>query len=165
MINERCERMKFTDYILKDAILPELKATDQQGVIREMVQSLVDAGGIKQEDYEEIVKAILRREELASTGYGRGVALPETKYPSMKHHVGAVAISVEGIDFDSLDGENVQLFFLVISPVDCPGDYIRVMEHLSRRLRDDTLRESLKQAKTREAIFALLEEDDSKERR
>ena len=64
MINERSERMKFTDYILKDAILLELKATDQQGVIREMVQSLVDAGGIKQEDYEEIVKALIKREYL-----------------------------------------------------------------------------------------------------
>ena len=155
--------MKFTDYILIDAINPELKATDKEGVIREMVQSLVDAGGIKKEDYEGIVKAIHRREELGSTGIGRGIAIPHIKHPSVKRTVGTVAISAEGIDFESLDNEKTQLFFLVISPKYDPGGHLRVMERLSRRLKDDTLRESLKQAKTREEIIALLEEDDSNE--
>jgi len=165
MINEVSERMKFTDYILKDAIKPDIKATDQQGVIREMVQSLVDTGGIKKEDYEGIVKAILRREELASTGIGRGVAIPHIQHPSVKRTVGTVAISAESIDFDSLDDEKVQLFVLVISPTDCPGDHLRVMCHLTERLKNDTLCQSLKQSKTREDILALLEEDDSSERR
>jgi len=157
--------MKFTDYILKDAILPELKATDKQGVIREMVQSLVDTGGIEKEDYEGIVKAIFRREELGSTGIGRGVAIPHEKHPSVKRHVGAVAISAEGIDFDSLDGEVVHLFVMTLSPTDDPGGHLRVMCHLTERLKNDTFCQSLKQSKTREAIFALLEEDDSSERR
>ena len=60
--------MKFSDYILIDAINPELKATDKEGVIREMVQSLVDAGGIEKKNYEVIVKWLLKREELGSTG-------------------------------------------------------------------------------------------------
>ena len=158
--------MKFTDYILFDAINPELKATDKQGVIREMVQSLVDAGGIRKENYEGIVKAFIKREELGSTGIWRGVAIPHEKHPTVKRHVGAVAISAEGIDFDSLDGEVVHLFVMTLSPTDDPGGHLRVMERLSRRLgKNDILRESLKQAKTREAIFALLEEDDNKERR
>jgi len=158
--------MKFTDYILIDAINPEIKATDKQGVIREMVQSLLDAGGIEKEEYEGIVKTIIRREKLGSTGIGRGVAIPHEKHPSVKRHVGAVAVSTEGIDFDSLDDEKTQLFVLVISPTDDPGGHLWVMEHLTRRLgRNETLRESLKQSKTREAIFALLEEDDNNERR
>ena len=159
--------MKFTDYILKDAILPELKATDQQGVIREMVQSLVDAGGIEKEAYEEIVKAIIKRESLGTTGIGHGVAIPHTRHPSVKRHVGTVAISAEGIDFDDFYDEKTQLFFMVLSPTpDDTSGHVHIMGELTGRLgKDDTLRESLKQAKTQEAIFALLEEDDSKEKR
>ena len=156
--------MKFTDYILIDAINPKLKATDQQVVIREMVQSLLDAGGIPKENYEEIVKAFIKREELGSTGLGSGFAVPYIKHPSVKQPISAVAISTEGVDFDSLDNEVVHLFVMTLSPIDNPGSELRVMEHLTRRLlKDDTLRESLKQAKTREEIFALFEEDDNKE--
>jgi PTS system fructose-specific IIA component/PTS system nitrogen regulatory IIA component len=159
--------MKFTDYILTDAIVPELKATDKEGVIREMVLSLVDAGGIQQEDYEGVVKALIKRESLGSTGLGRGVATPYTRYPSVKCHVGAVAISTEGIVFDDFFDEKVQLFFLVISPTpDDTSGHVRIMGELTGRLgKDDTLRESLKQSKTKEDILALLEEDDSKEKR
>ena len=157
--------MKFTDYILIDAITPELKATDKEGVICEMVQSLVGASGIKQEDYEGIVKALIKREELGSTGIGRGIAVPYTKHPSTKHPISAVAISTGGVDFDSLDGEMVYLFVMTLSPTDSPASELRVMKHLTRRLKDDTLCRFLMQSKTREAIFTLLEEDDSKERR
>ena len=136
--------MKFSDYILIDAINPELKATDKEGVIREMVQSLVDAGGIEQEHYEEIVKAFIKREELGSTGWERGIAFPETKHPSVKRLVVAFGISAEGIDFGSPDGEKVQLFILVITPYpDESAGFLRVIEHLTRRLKDDTLCRSL----------------------
>jgi len=161
--------MEFTDYILTDAINPELKATDAQGVIREMVQSLVDTGGIKQEDYEAIVKSFIKREELGSTSYGgahgRGIAFPEAWHPSVERTIVVVAVSAEGIDFGCFDGKKTQLFFMTISAPGCPGDHLRVLEHITRRLKDATFRESLKQCKTREAIVTLLEEDDSKERR
>jgi PTS system fructose-specific IIA component/PTS system nitrogen regulatory IIA component len=158
--NRENERMKFIEYILVDAISPVIKATDKEGVIREMVQSLLDAGGIKTEEYEGIVKSLIKREELGSTGIGRGVAVPHIKHPSVKRNVGAVAICTEGIDFDCLDDKKAHLFFLVISPPDRPGDHLRVMEHLTRRLKDDTLHCFLQLSKTREAIFALLEEAD-----
>ena len=151
--------MKFTDYILIDAINPEIKATDKQGVIREMVQSLVDAGGIEKEDYEGIVKAILYREELGSTGYGRGIAFPETLHPSVSRPITAVGISIEGVDFEALDNEKTHIFVMVLSTVG-QTDYLYVMEHLCRRFKDGTLRDRLLRAKTREAIVALLEEAD-----
>jgi PTS system fructose-specific IIA component/PTS system nitrogen regulatory IIA component len=153
---------KFTEYILVDAIKPEIKATDKLGLIREMVQSLVDAGGINKEDYEGVVKVIIKREELGSTGIGRGIAIPHIQHPSVKRSVGAVAISADGIDFDCVDDEKAHICILVIFPPDCPGDHLRILEHLTRRLKDDTFRSSLKQCKTREAILALLEEADSK---
>jgi len=155
--------MKFADFVLNDAVRAEIKATDKQGVIREMVQSILDAGGVKKEDYEGIVKAIVKREELGSTGIGRGIAVPHTKHPSVKRLVGCVAVSGDGIDFDSLDCEKVQLFFLLVSPPDCPGDHLRALEHITRQLKDDTFCRFLKQSKTKEDILSLLEEaDDNK---
>ena len=79
----------------------------------------------------------------------------------MDRLVGAVAISEEGVDFDSLDGEKVQLFFLLISPPDRPGDHLRALENISRQLRDDTFCRFLKQSKTADDIRQLLEEADN----
>jgi len=152
--------MKFADFILLDAIRTEIQAVDKEGVIREMTQSLLEAGGIKGDEYEGIVKAIIRREELGSTGIGYGIAVPHTKHPSVDRLVGTVAISSGGIDFDSLDGEKVYLFFMLVSPPDRPGEHLRALEHITRQLRDETFCRFLKQSKTREDIKQLLEEAD-----
>ena len=153
--------MKFSDFVVPEAIRADLGAEDKEEVIREMVQSLQDAGGIESDEFESIVKAILKREELGSTGIGRGVAVPHTKHPSVDRLVGTVAVSGEGVDFDSLDGEKVFLFFLLISPPDRPGDHLRALENISRQLRDDTFCRFLKQSKTAEDIRQLLEEADN----
>jgi fructose-specific phosphotransferase system IIA component len=153
--------MKFADFVNREAVRAELAADDKEAVIRELVQSLLDAGGVDQEEFESIVKAILKREELGSTGIGRGVAVPHTKHPSVDQLVGTVAVSAEGVDFDSLDGEKVQLFFLLISPPDRPGDHLRALENISRQLRNDTFCRFLKQAKNTEDIKQLLDEADN----
>lgn len=153
--------MKFADFVSPESIRANVAADDKEGVIREMVQSLLDAGRIKGSEFESIVKAILKREELGSTGIGRGVAVPHTKHPSVERLVGTVAVSSEGVDFDSLDGEKVQLFFLLISPPDRPGDHLRALENVSRQLRDETFCKFLKRSSTAEEIVQLLEEADS----
>ena len=106
--------MKFADFVNTDAIRSELEAVDKEGLIREMTTALLAAGQIAEEEFESIVKAILKREELGSTGIGRGVAVPHTKHPSVGKLVGSVGVSNEGVDFNSLDGEKVQLFFLLV---------------------------------------------------
>jgi mannitol/fructose-specific phosphotransferase system IIA component (Ntr-type) len=153
--------MKFADFICRDAIRSRLAAVDKEGAIREMVQALSDAGQVEAEESESIIKAILKREELGSTGIGRGVAVPHTKHPSVDHLVGTVAVSGPGVDFTSLDGEVVHLFFLLVSPPDRPGDHLRALESISRQLRDDTFCRFLKQAKTTEDIQLLLNEADN----
>ncbi len=153
--------MKFVDFIVPDAIRAELAAGDKEGVIREMAQALLDAGQIEADEFESIIKAILKREELGSTGIGRGVAVPHTKHPSVDRLVGNVAVSRNGVDFDSLDGEKVNLFFLLISPPDRPGDHLRALENISRQLRDDTFCRFLKQSKSVEDIRQLLDEADN----
>jgi mannitol/fructose-specific phosphotransferase system IIA component (Ntr-type) len=153
--------MKFADFVSREAIRAEITADDKEGVIREMVQALLAANKIPPGEYESIVKAIMKREELGSTGIGRGVAVPHTKHPSIDRLVGTVAVSPEGVDFESLDGERVHLFFLLISPPDRPGDHLRALENVSRQLRDETFCKFLKQAKNAEDIVQLLEEADN----
>src|SRR5215469_9872698 len=152
--------MRMSDFVVRDAIIPDLAATTKEGVIREMVESLRAAGQFRGTDLEDVIKAILKRELLGSTGIGRGVAIPHTKHNSAERLVGTVALSRPGVNFDSLDGEPVHVFVLLISPQDRPGDPLRALENVSRSLRDDALVRSLRQAITREAIWDLLGELD-----
>ena len=153
--------MKFADFISIEAIRAELAADDKESVIKELVQSLVDAGEVSPGEKDDIVAAIMKREELGSTGIGRGVAVPHTKHTSVQKLVGTVGVSTDGVDFNSLDGERVQLFFLLVSPPERPGDHLRALENISRQLRDDTFCRFLKQSKTAEDIHQLLEEADN----
>ena len=153
--------MKFADFVSVNAIRAELSSEDKDGVIEELVDALVQADAIKDEDRDSIISAIMKREELGSTGIGRGIAVPHTKHPSVDQLIGTVGVSSEGVDFNSLDGEKVQLFFLLISPPDRPGDHLRALENISRQLRDDTFCRFLKQAKSAEDIQQLLEEADN----
>lgn len=153
--------MNFSDFISKSAIRTQLQASDKEGVIREMATSLLEAGDIAEDQYESIVEAILKREELGSTGIGRGVAVPHTKHPTVDKLCGTVAVSDAGVNFDSLDGDPVHLLFLLVSPPDRPGDHLRALENISRQLRDDSFCSFLKQSKTPDDVWQLLEEADN----
>jgi mannitol/fructose-specific phosphotransferase system IIA component (Ntr-type) len=149
-----------SDFVVRDAIIPELTAANKEGVIREMVESLRAAGQFRGADVEDIIRAILKRELLGSTGIGRGVAIPHTKHTSVDRLIGTVAISRPGVGFESLDGEPVHVFVLLISPQDRPGDHLRALENVSRCLRDDNFVRSLRQATTREEVSRLLDQCD-----
>jgi len=152
--------MRMSDFVVRDAIVPELSANSKESVIREMVESLRAAGYFKGGEPEDIVKAILKRELLGSTGIGRGVAIPHTKHNSVERLIGTVALSKAGVAFDSLDGEPVHVFVLLISPQDRPGDHLRALENVSRSLRDDGFVHALQKASTRDAVWGLLQEAD-----
>lgn len=153
--------MKFSDFICEKAIRAELSSDNKEDVINELVGSLLQAGEINADEKADIIAAIMKREELGSTGIGRGVAVPHTKHPGVAKLVGTVGVSVDGVDFNSLDGEKVQLFFLLISPPDRPGDHLRALENISKQLRDETFCRFLKQSRTSEDIHQLLEEADN----
>ncbi len=148
--------MRMSDFVVREAITADLKANNKEGVIREMVESLRAAGYFKGGEPEDVVKAILKRELLGSTGIGRGVAIPHAKHACVERLVGTVAISRAGVGFDSLDGEPVHVFVMLISPGDRPGDHLRALENVSRCLRDDGFVRSMRQATTRDAIWELM---------
>lgn len=153
--------MKFCDFVKTEAIRSSLEASDKEGVIRELVDSLVESGQLGADNQESIVQAILKREELGSTGIGRGIAVPHTKHPSVEKPVGTVGVSPAGVDFQSLDGEVVQLFFMLISPPDQPNEHLRALENISKQLQDETFCRFLKQSKTSEDVQQILEEADN----
>src|SRR5262245_62147811 len=152
--------MRMSDFVIREAIIPELTATTKETVIREMVESLRATGYFKGGEAEDLVKAVLKREMLGSTGIGRGVAIPHTKHSSVERLIGTVALSKAGVNFDSLDGEPVHVFVLLISPQDRPGDHLRALENVSRSLRDDAFVRALRQAPTREAVWKQLSDPD-----
>ena len=153
--------MRMSDFVVREAIVPALTASNKEAVIRGMVESLRNAGQFRGADVEDVIRAILKRELLGSTGIGRGVAIPHTKHNGVERLIGTVAVSRAGVPFDSVDREPVHVFVLLISPQDRPGDHLRALENVSRCLRDDSFVRSLRQATTREEIIRLLERADS----
>ena len=152
--------MKLTEFVVSDAILPDMKVETKEDAIRTMVASLTAAGTLKKEDEEDIVAAILKREELGSTGIGSGVAVPHTKHPSVDKLMSTVALVKDGVDFASLDGEDVFILFMVVSPPDRPGDHLRGLENISKHLRNSNFCNFLRQAKTKKEVIELLHEAD-----
>ncbi len=160
-IYKESSQMRFEEFIVVDSINPNLQATDKEGAIREMASSLVKAGKLPEDDYDSLVRAILKREELGSTGIGRGIAVPHTKHPCVQELVGTIAVSNKGVEFDSLDGEPVYVLFLLISPPNEPARHLRALELIARQLRNDTFCKFLKQARNREDILQLISEADN----
>lgn len=153
--------MRMSDFVVREAILPNLLSTSKEEVIREMVASLRASGHIKATAEDNIIRAILKREELGSTGIGRGVAIPHTKHDSVERPIGTVAVSKSGVDFKSLDNEPVFIFVMLISPQDRPSEHLRALENVARCLRDDTFCRFLRQANSREDIWELLTENET----
>ncbi len=153
--------MKLTDFVIREAVLPNLSVKSKEAAIRAMVESLASAKHLKAEDAEGVIAAILKREELGSTGIGNGVAVPHTKHPSVDRLVATVALAPEGVDFASLDGEDVFILFLLVSPPDRPGDHLRALENISRHLRNHNFCNFLRQSKNSTAVIELLEEADN----
>ncbi len=152
--------MKLLDFVARESIIVDLRAIAKEQAIREMVGSLHEAGRLANNDVESVIRAILGREELGSTGIGMGVAVPHTRHPTLQRLVGTVALSRRGVEFAALDGEPVDIFFLLVSPQNQPGDHLRALENISRHLKDERFVSSLRQARSQEKIIEVLEKAD-----
>ena len=123
-----------------DGKILDIQATTKRDVIEEMVGALVSSGRLLSDQQESVVAAIMTREELGSTGIGRGVAIPHAKHVAVTECTGLIGQSKSGVDFAALGGEPVRLICLLISPPDRPGDHLRMLESVSRTLRDNSFR-------------------------
>ena len=152
--------MKIMDFLDKKAITVNLKAADKEGVLRELVDLLAKAGAIK--NRADMVKTLLAREALGSTGIGQGIGIPHGKSQNIKELVAAFGMSPKGVNFDSLDGEPVYIFFLLIAPEESAGPHLKALARISRMLKDKYFRERLKKAKDEKEVIEIIQEEDSK---
>jgi len=152
--------MKFSDFAVKEAIVPELQAHDRDAVIQELVTSLAASAAIPKNAVDEVVAALIKREKNGSTGFGRGVAVPHVKHPKIKKMVGTIGRSVLGVDFAALDHQPVYSVVLLLSPENQPQQHLQAMNIIFTNLQKDTFRRFLRQSTTKEAIAELLDEAD-----
>ncbi len=152
--------MKIMDFLNKKAISVNVKSTDKEGIIRELIDLLANATDIKNK--EDLMKSVLGRETLGSTGIGQGVGIPHAKSQNVKELVAAFGLSKNGIDFDSLDGEPVHIFFLLLAPEESAGPHLKALARISRMLKDKYFRELLRKAKDVNEVLHIIQEEDSK---
>ena len=152
--------MKIIEFLNEKAILANMKATTKEAVLRELVEVLAKAEGIKNQG--DLVKILMSRETLGSTGIGQGIGIPHAKTNSVKKLVAALGICSQGVNFDALDGEPVHIFFLLVAPEDSAGPHLKGLARISRLLKDKYFRESLKQLSDEKTILKLIREEDAK---
>lgn len=152
--------MKLRDFIFTEAITPELSANDRDGAIRELVNALSKAGALPPDAVDEVVAALIKREQNGSTGFGKGVAVPHVKHAKIKKMSGTIGRSAAGIDFAALDHQPVYSVFLLLSPDNQPQQHLQAMNIVFSNLQKDTFRRFLRLSDTREGITELLDEAD-----
>jgi len=152
--------MKFKDFIVFDATMDDLPAADKGELLKQMLESLSAAGGLEKAQVPEALKALMKRENLGSTGVGRGIAVPHTKYGSGDRVIGMLARSKSGVDFNAVDGEPVYIFFLVLSPENSPALHLRALEYILLRMRRENFARFLKNARDKTELNDLLREAD-----
>ncbi|MHC4080068.1 MAG: PTS sugar transporter subunit IIA [Planctomycetota bacterium] len=154
--------MKLLDIVVRKAIIPTLVATDRDAAIAEIIDAMVKAGTLSPKLRDEFVKAVVRRENRGSTGFGHGVAVPHVKHVAISKMAVAVAVSPAGVDFNALDRQPVYSILLLLSPEDQPEEHLDAMEAIFGNLSQETFRSFLRQAKSVEDVLTLLEEADAK---
>ena len=148
--------MKLADFICFDAVVPHLESTDRDGVIGELVSSLVKAGKIDSSKCQEMTNAVVKRENEASTGIGKGVAVPHVKHGLVDKVIATIGCSSVGVDFAALDKQPTYSVILLISPIDNPDKHLQAMETIFKNLQKDDFRKFIRQADSAEKIKEVI---------
>jgi len=152
--------MKLLDFLQKERIVPRLDARDKHGVLAELTEVLVSTGAIR--SGRDAVQVLLEREKLGSTGIGEGIAIPHGKLKELKDVVAVFGRSSDGVDFDSMDGAPVHLFFLLMAPENSASTHLKALARISRLLKDRGFREELLQAASQDTLFEIVSREDEK---
>lgn len=149
--------MKLLEVLDAEAILPDLKAGTKTEVIEELATPIARQSGVAAED---LVGVLLERERLGSTGIGGGIGVPHGKIPRIDRLFLGFGLSRRGVDFESLDGRPAHIFFLLVTPENSTGLHLKVLARISRILKNEPFKERLLQARTREDILAIIQNED-----
>ena len=152
--------MKIQDLLRKDVMLLDLQATEKKAVIEEMIQRLVDHGYVT--DFETFKEGILAREALTSTGLGDGIAMPHSKNAAVKEATVLFAKSNKGVDYESLDGQPTDLFFMIAAPEGANDTHLAALAELSQYLMKDGFADKLRQVTSPDQVIELFDQASEK---
>ena len=145
--------MKISDILDKDSIIADLRSKDKKEVLEELAASISKKTGTATQD---IVKVLLEREQLGSTGIGGGIAIPHGKLADIDSIIVGFGLSREGVEFDSLDNRPVHIFFLLIIPSNSTGIHLSVLAHISRLLKQSHFKDNLLKAESAEELQQII---------
>jgi len=152
--------MKLSDIVCFEAIVPQLAASDRNAAIEELINALAKKKKLGKADPAALTAALIKRETEASTGIGKGVAVPHIKHPDITKLAAAVGCSPGGIDFSSLDKQPVYTVFLLLSPASNPDKHLQAMETIFKNLQKDDFRRFLRQAQNAKDIIEAIKDAD-----
>jgi fructose-specific phosphotransferase system IIA component len=151
--------MRLSELLNPDAVSMRLATTSKREALVEMVELLESAHGFDSKG--EILERVMRREAMMTTGIGNGIAIPHGKARSVDRMAAACAVVPEGLDFDSEDGQPVYLIVLFVSPENASSLHVRVLANLSRLLKEESVRRTLREARSPAAFLAALQAAES----
>lgn len=154
--------MKLTDFLSKKAVAADIKSIKKEDIIRELLDLLINAGDIEKRHRNKLIEALMARESLGSTAIGQGIAIPHAKSDCVDRLIAAFALSKKGVDFDSLDGEPVYIFFLLLAPQDSAGPHLKALARISRLLKDKYFRDTLRACEDDKSIIKTISQEDEK---
>jgi fructose-specific phosphotransferase system IIA component len=150
--------MRILDFLNKDAIELNLKSNNKKEVIEELVEVLNKKGLLL--DKKAVLDSLFEREELGSTGIGQGIAIPHSKTKGVKELVGVLGISKKGVDFEALDGEPVNIFFLLLTSEGAAGLMLKALARVSNFLKNKFYRKKILEAASKEDIIQIIEDEE-----
>lgn len=148
--------MLLTDLISPERIKVPLESREKDDLLRELVDVVIRSDQVDEPD--DVLRAVLEREAVLSTGIGHGVAIPHGKSPAMPDLRMAAGVTVDPVDFDALDGQPVRLFFLLVGPESAAGPHIKALSRISRLVRREDVRQKLLAARDAEEFYQALKE-------
>ena len=146
--------MLLTEFLTPARVVVPLSARDKAGIIAELTRHLIDHSGGA---FAEVLEAVEEREAVLSTGIGFGVAIPHARSPAVRELTIVCGVSPVPVPYDSIDGEPVRLFFLIVGPETSAGQHVKVLSRIARLVRRDDLRRQLCAAATPQEFYAALE--------
>ena len=152
--------MKIMDYLDEEWVIADLQGADKTSILKELSSVLVNP--CKAASVEELLQVLLDREKLGSTGIGEGIAIPHGRLKKIKKFFISFGRSVKGVDFDSIDREPSQLFFLVMAPENSAVDNLKLLSRIVTLLKEPSFKKRLMEAPSRKELFQIISGEDEK---
>jgi len=153
-------KMNIIDVLTKSTINVDLKAKNKIEVLEELSGPISEISNV---DQKELVRVLIEREQLGSTGIGGGIGIPHGKLKHLNKLVLGFGLSREGVDFDSIDGRPTHIFFLLVTPENSAGDHLKLLAHIARLLRNEVFKEKLMNVENADDLIRIIQKEDRNE--